>query len=190
MDKEQQDKLWNDLSEEKKKEYRKEFQQESESYHLNVKHCDEENGFEYRTGYSNGVISTLEDLFGEHNINPIKIKTWEDVGKEYGDEVYSQWGKLGADITASRPSEKVIDKCVATLKIAKLIELGYGGMVSEEEWKDGNVEKFCVVKSMSKLEYCHLVVGYEFIAFHTPEQREEFMSYESNRKLVEQYYMM
>ena len=68
MTKQEQDKLWNDLSEEKKKEYRKEFQQESESYNKSIKHCDIENDFEYYTGYSNGVICTLEEIFGEHNI--------------------------------------------------------------------------------------------------------------------------
>lgn len=76
-----QDKRWNSLSEEQRAEYRKEFQQESKKYHQNIKHCDRENDFEYYTGYSNGVISTLEDLFGEHNLKPNPL-TYNDVIKE------------------------------------------------------------------------------------------------------------
>ena len=77
-------------------------------------------------------------------------------------------------------------------KIAILIELGYGGMVSEEENNNTKIKKYvpfyygvngfvveCLYRSQDRV-----------LCFHTEQQAEEFMSHESNRKLVEQYYMM
>lgn len=145
------------------------------------------------------VINALEDKFGKHNLQPEpKIKTWKDLEKS-GVEVYSSWGKLGADITATRPSEKIINKCIATLKIAKLFEFGYGGMVSNEEWEDNTCLKYYIVleinKGRDRVMKPSIQCNYEadekhFIAFHTKQQAEEFMSYNDNRKLIEQYYMI
>ena len=199
MDKQAQDKLWNDLSEEKKKEYRKEFQQESESYHQNVKHCDRENEFEYNTGYSNGVISTLEELFGEHNLNPApQIKTWEDVEKlEYSKIEHHDMSMLikgvCGNIYYENINEKVVQKVIATLKIAKLIDLGYGGMVSEEEWKDGHLRVYTILPTEfeGEFEIANTNFPYRaFLSFHTQQQAEEFISHESNKILVRQYYLM
>lgn len=107
MTREVQDKLWNELSEEQKTEYSKEFQQESESYDINLKHCDEENGFEYRTGYSNGVITTLEDLFGSHNLNP-KPLTYADVSRElFGYDNEKQYGSFCCPLFSKAHSNKI-----------------------------------------------------------------------------------
>ena len=64
--------------------------------------------------------------------------------------------------------------------------------MTKEEWEDEDIEKY-VVKwcTPDKHPYnsCETRHKY-FIAFHTSEQRKEFMSHESNRKLVKQYYMI
>lgn len=142
------------------------------------------NGFE--TMQDRNIEGVLNSLFGKENLQPEpKIKTWEEFEKNKGK--LNVW----VDTIGFIPEDNISKKAVATIKIAKLIELGYGGMVTEEEWENTNIEKYCVYVTVGKIHYdgfntydCH------FIAFHTPKQREEFMSYASNRKLVEQYYMI
>lgn len=128
-----------------------------------------------------------------------KIKTWEDI-KDNENDFYKNYinfhktdnGNYCLDADGSHDI-KVILKSIATLKIAKLIELGYGGMVTEEEWKNTNIEKYCVYVRVGKIK-----IHYEgfntydrrFVAFHTPEQRDKFISYPENRKLIKQYHMI
>lgn len=166
-----QDKLWNDLSEEKKEKYSKDYKEAMED-------CGESALIERR--------KLLADIFGSHNLNP--IKTWDDVKEYYKDkDIPTDYGVIfGCGL-----GEGIADKMIATAKISKIIELGYGGVVSKEEWEDDKIRKYVV-------KWCapdkHPYNDWEtrrkcFIAFHTPEQRDEFMSWASNMKLVEQYYM-
>lgn len=122
MTREEQDKIWALLSEEKKKEYRKEFQEESESHHQSVKHCDRENEFEYNTGYSNGVISTLEELFGSHNLQP-KL-TYEDVARELFEnkEFFIYDSENNVIVPELRPLNKPIN-CTSRKQAEKLLAI-------------------------------------------------------------------
>lgn len=164
MNREQQDQLWNELSEESKKAILEEYDDGS---------FDDWNG-----------IQALEVTFGKHNLNPKPPtpKTYDDIAKDKPFEL--------ADV-----NPKIHNKVIATAMIAELIEKGYGGMVSEEEWKDFYTPKYGI--------YCNqkgeLIIGIisaeteakrTLIAFHTEFQLKEFMSHESNRKLVEMYYLM
>ena len=63
-------------------------------------------------------------------------------------------------------------------------------MVTEEEWESCDMIKYCIIRTDRFINYANVTSNYHFIAFHTPEQREEFMSYESNRQLVKQFFMM
>ena len=127
-----------------------------------------------------------------------KIKTWEDAQKMNEDSNFFM--RIADNLELS---DKVYSKCIATLKIAKLIDLGYGGMVSEEEWKDLEIPKYCISYHPTcqdeKYKYqisideegdAEWATEKKFIAFHTKQQAEEFMSYPENRTLIEQYYMM
>lgn len=176
MNKEQQDKLWNELSEQKQ---------------LVIK--------ELYKAYSqgDGAEKLLEGLYGSHNLNPKpKIRTWEDVEKLHEDYYY-----IGGN--TSDVSDALKLKAIATLKIAKLIELGYGGMVTEEEWRNLDIPKYwieyhptCQDEKYKFQISCdghgeaELATEKRFIAFHTPEQREEFMSHSENVELVKQYHML
>lgn len=186
-----QDKLWNELSEEQRAEYSKEFQQETKKYSEDVKHCDSENDFEYNTGYSYGVITTLEAIFGSHNLNPKpKIRTWEDVCKRVEWDIDSWLSKI-ENAWIGYP---IARKMIATAKIAKLIELGYGGMVSDEEWKNIGLPKYtiipCNVKDELRIDMVYARDDKQFTAFHSQELAEEFMSYPENVELVKQYHML
>ena len=143
---------------------------------------------DYLKKWTKGQISELEQLFGKENLRPNKIKTWADIEKLLPED-----GFCVGNFEKFADNPKVILKCQATLKIAKLIELGYGGMVTEEEWKNNHIVKFCVIADYSskyKSLNCETDDDYHFIAFHTSRQRGEFMSYPENRELVKHYYMM
>lgn len=143
-----------------------------------------------KEGIELAIHEEYEELFGKENLQPEpKIKTWKDMKEEY---------MLRADAGASYIidmdkkfySEKLALKALATLQIAKLIELGYGGMITDEEWKNEDIRKFSIIRFEKELSYGEGRSVYEFISFHTPEQREKFLSYPENKKLVEQYYMI
>lgn len=144
------------------------------------------------------AILEFEDLFGKENLHPKpKIKTWSDVAI-HKSEIWDEIHKVITTISGcSRIGNKILNKLIATIQIQKLIELGYGGVVTEEEWDDKNVWKYCVASCVQpdnnkKIRFVSpFCIGEKrFIAFHTPEQRELFMSFPENRKLVEQYYMI
>ena len=142
----------------------------------------------------------LENLFGKENLQPKPIiKTWEDIEKDgfsveedYLPEFNDNDMYTDAISYKGKFSSKIIHKAIATLKITKLIELGYGGIVSKEEWSDKNTYKcYIVIGIEGKLVIDSSYENWqEFISFHTRQQAEEFMSYPENVKLLKQYYMM
>lgn len=180
MNKEQQDKLWNELSEESKKMIKEDWQM--------LQEAKANNDLSF---YGVGKQDLYKDIFGEHNLNPKpQIKTWEDVNKYYKDKGISTDYYVNFECGMG---ERIADKMIATAKIAKLIDLGYGGMVSEEEWEDEYKSKWVINCDMSKetrFEILEMFVDKFFIAFHEESQAEEFMSHESNKILVRQYYLM
>lgn len=131
----------------------------------------------------------MKEYFGIENLQPEpKIRTWEDVVKQYP-HFKDDIDKLEHDILYGW--NKLSEKLIASYKITKLIELGYGGMVTNEEWKDMEVKKYCITREKGKIDSDgYWVDRYFFIAFHTREQRKEFMSYPENQELVKQYYMV
>ena len=178
MDKQAQDERWQALTEDGRqariasyKELLKLQKEEADSYLI--------------------TIEDLEKLYGKHNLNPEPLtpKTWEDVEKEGLDEFEYELDKPNS----SKKDSKIAMKCQATLKIAKLIELGYGGMVSEEEALDDKIEKSAIGLYEGEIQLhtgiC-IARGDRFLMFRSNELGEEFMSHESNRKLIEQYYMI
>ena len=146
----------------------------------------------------NGAIQQIEWYFGKENLQPKpEIKTWEDVimsDKSIFDlELNPDCGNPLICCLADNAdlAEKISNKCQATIKIAKLIELGYGGMVTEEENSDTKIKKYapfyygesgfvieCLYRSQDRV-----------LCFHTQQQAEEFMSYPENVELVKQYHM-
>lgn len=152
----------------------------------------------YSEDYDAETRVILDEIFGKENLQPKpKIRTWKDIVASshniYDKELNPNCGNtLISCITNEILKDKLSLKCDATIKIAKLIELGYGGMVTEKEWKDDEILKFGVKWNYKANDwaYHNTIITKEFIVFHTPEQREEFMSYPENRALVEQYYLI
>lgn len=148
--------------------------------------------------YFEGKISNMEDLFDKEDLQPKPVvKTWEDVplrgeALDVDFMINDLGGRNIISLKQTEFSEKIFMKLIVTAKIAKIIELGYGGMITEEEWKNNILEKYCVAWSVpiQRFHYQTMYNLYNFIAFHTQEQREKFMFYPENRELVKQYYMV
>lgn len=133
----------------------------------------------------------FENLFGKENLQS-KIKTWRDV-EEYFTDIDLELGDIiESSINYSHCSIQLISKCIATLKISKLIELGYGGIMTEEEWENTEFKKYGIIcKPYNKELFIKDIWSEQcFISFHTKHQAEEFMSYPENLELVKQYFMI
>lgn len=114
-------------------------------------------------------------------------KTWSEYTKQF--DISSEptlwfdsdmnWGEIGK-------------ACAALFKIHRLIEVGYGGNVTNEEWKSKkdkwiinlicskNGYSFIVLKTTYFVDKCH-------IAFHTEKQAREFIRYSENIQLLRDY---
>lgn len=173
----------------------------------------------YETSPTNAYKRYLEQHYGKENLQPnSNIKTWVDIKKKYnitkeyaynryiGDEpdccgrfIFNSSTfcmKIQPDSdTDFNIDSKIINKMLATAKISKIIEEGYGGMVTEEEWKNAieiwyidfdkdNNPLVCLRGLADSNKIC------PFIAFHTKQQAEEFMSYPENVELIRQYHMI
>lgn len=137
-------------------------------------------------------IKEFESIFGKEALQPEpKIKTWKDMKEEYMLRADAGTSYI-IDMDKKFYSEKLALKSLATLQIAKLIEIGYGGMITDEEWKNVEFKKYGIICRPYNKELFIKDIWNEqcFISFHTKQQAEEFMSYPENVKLVEQYYMI
>lgn len=133
----------------------------------------------------NIILDTLETLFDKENLQPEPSlpKTWEEI-----EELLPEDGFCVGEYEIYADNPKIRERCQAELKIGKLIEIGYGGQITNEEW-DMPTEKYVIGCFAGKIKEAAKVGHYHFIAFHTPEQREEFISHESNMELIKKYYM-
>lgn len=151
MNKEQQDKLWNELSEEDKAHYREQYA-------------------EQKTMSESGVPKLLEELFGSHNLNP-KPLTYEDVMKElFLDKDYwiysSANNNIQRDVSPiNRPinstSREQIEKLLAINKLLNVAKYLNGDW--KPDWNDEDKEKIGlyydgkkdVIKTIREYNYCH-----------------------------------
>lgn len=87
-------------------------------------------------------------------------------------------------------SEKVAKSMLAMAMISQLIPY-YGGAVTDKEWKDTTTNKYTIERDCSEsnqIKYNTHQFCYYFLAFHTKEQRDEFLRY--NEQLVKDYLMI
>lgn len=143
----------------------------------------------HRVRFENEIIQ-MEKIFGVENLrHESKIKTWSDVKFYYPDLANNMI--QGICELKSIP-DGVLDKCIATIKLDKLIELGYGGRVTIDNWKEGEKSWSVVVSSINKQIDLRIVTTYfnlDFITFHSKELADEFMSHPENVELIKKYYI-
>lgn len=139
------------------------------------------------------IVNELKDSFGEENlINETKrvIKTWSDL-KLIDKRLLPQCGNPLINIIDDQfLINQINSKITATIKITKLINDFYGGVVTFEEWLDKDKAKYTVECLGGKINTSTSFTLSHPIAFHTREQRDEFLEHDENRQLVYDYYMM
>lgn len=118
-------------------------------------------------------------------------KTWSDLVKEnkyqpYFAEIHSRFSLRDKCAYGKNSVEK---SAAALLKIHQLIEVGYGGNITNEEW---NSRKEWFVITCYDFETSEIVLSNRrsHIAFHTREQAEEFLSHPENIQLLKDYFMV
>ena len=122
-------------------------------------------------------------------------KTWSELYNNDDCTIYnlSKIDRVGCDVEIDgTPIEK---SALALLKIHKLIEVGYGGNITKEEWKNNITIKFTIVlvynTTNNKFEFIiHETTCINIIAFHTKEQAKEFLSKPENVELLKDYFMI
>lgn len=84
-------------------------------------------------------------------------------------------------------TEKVAKSMLAMAIISQLMPY-YGGAITDKEWKS-NIDKYTIERSNNNKIDCDVWRDcYYFLAFHTSEQRDEFLRY--NEQLVKDYLMI
>lgn len=84
-------------------------------------------------------------------------------------------------------SEKVAKSMLAMAQISQLMPY-YGGAITEGEWYNINLLKHCITCRNNKIFKEGLGQLKVFLAFHTAEQRDEFLKW--NLDLVKDYLMI
>ena len=141
-----------------------------------------------------GIDYTLtEDDFNERFIKSLKVKTFRDLSYIDGFVINGVCGiEERGPVEASTHGEVFLDRhhAISALAMAKISQLMpyYGGEITKEEWNDRNLLKYTIERYQNKIVTGCAVINYEFLAFHTEHQRNEFLK--NNRELVRDYLML
>lgn len=84
-------------------------------------------------------------------------------------------------------SEKHAKSALAMAQISQLMPY-YGGEITDEEWEDRSIRKYIIFRRTSYIGGYDTYSNYEFLAFRTAEQRDEFLK--NNEQLVKDYLMI
>lgn len=123
-----------------------------------------------------------------------KINVWKDITYVTGfyinnsDVITNYSGKpckFNKDVYLTERHTKA---ALALAQISQLMPY-YGGEITDEEWKN-NRRKFTIVAYNGEIKPFTNVNNKVLIAFHTEQQRTEFMSFPENVQLVKDFYMV
>lgn len=140
-------------------------------------------------------------------------RDWNKWIKEQKTKIPKTWSELKATNKAnshciytldntylsSNNNKRIIEKsALALLKIHQLIEVGYGGNITNKEWlRNTNTPIFIIVIDPYKDNFMRIDSVYDgfehgvyHVAFHTKAQAEEFLSYHENLQLLKDYFML
>lgn len=134
-------------------------------------------------------LKVLEDTFGKDNLDPQpQINTWNDL-MEIDKTLDPYCGNpLICCIKNKDLQEKIKAGNEASIKLAKLIDEFYGGVITDEEWRDINIPKYCIGVQDDKI----LTVDTNYnsptlLAFHTQDNRDRFITHPENVELIKKY---
>lgn len=124
-------------------------------------------------------------------------KTWNDLVKS--EKYYCNTIKIDHNGDGyAFPGRDIEKSALALLKIYQLIEVGYGGNVTNNEWEDTDIKKWYLIPKVHYFfneEIFDTVYAWNrsykrAIAFHTGEQAIEFLKYPENVQLLKDYFML
>lgn len=127
-----------------------------------------------------------------------KVNIWSQIPNLNGAYVnwYSQIVNIDTGPVNTIPDNRFIfsdeKHAKAALAMAQISQLMayYGGIVTTEEWNDEYIPKYCIERHLDSISKVTVCRTYTFLAFHTDEQRHNFMSYSANMRLVKDYLMI
>ena len=107
----------------------------------------------------------------------------EKVNKATCKLVFENWHGIFA-------SEKQAKSVFAMAQISQIMahDDRFGGAITDEEWLDDRIYKYCIYRSENKISTADNLVTYRFLAFHTNAQRYLFI--EENEDLIKDYLMI
>lgn len=125
-------------------------------------------------------IKTWEDLIGEDvSESSVFIDSFSNILKDPHLVKYNYESRNF--FIDSRHAKSAL----AMAQISQLMPY-YGGQILEEEWKN-SMTKYTILKRYSKIDFRITTDTFQFLAFHTEEQRDSF--YRNNEQLVKDYLM-
>ena len=189
MNRNQQDKMWEDLSEENKNL----MIQKATDLSKSIESCPCGQGLEDAQ-----ELNTYIKLFGEFNLFPERQKkTWKDIVDIQCSDITEYIGKLGCDISIPNCylNNKIVKKIISIPKIYKLINEGYGGVVDRDYLKESCAWTIIAkityepnfVEKRFKFDIVSTYDNYELLSFKSEKLAKEFLNL--NKNLVEDYYM-
>lgn len=87
-------------------------------------------------------------------------------------------------------TEKQAKSALAMARISQLMANNkrYGGVVTDAEWNDSNIPKYCIERDSNVVDIDAYFERYHFLAFHSAEQRDLFLA--ENERLVKDFLMI
>ena len=125
-----------------------------------------------------------------------QVKVWKDIEKLNGVYIdnYSNLYDIKTEINCNTIhiknifiDEKHAKSALAMAQISQLMPY-YGGAITYDEWHNSILNKYCWVRNNNSAYRATCQTWYQFIAFHTAKQRDEF--YDNNKQLVHDYLMI
>lgn len=134
-----------------------------------------------KKGIKEPIVRTYQDLVdNKFIVNGFKISEESDIFPTIGVACVS-------DRNIFR-SEKIAKLALAMAMISQLMCF-YGGEITDKEWEDPRIEKYILTRGYSNIIVKdNVFCDYSFLAFHTAEQRDDFLKY--NKQLVKDYLMI
>lgn len=129
-----------------------------------------------------------------------EIKTWDDLIGKDRPKTQAWVSSTDCEIVVDKVSSKILKSdrfefidekhaksALAMAQISQLMPY-FGGSITDEEWHDGYNVKYCISKNNGILTNVTLFNFSVLLAFHTEEQRDNFLKY--NERLVKDYLML
>ena len=87
-------------------------------------------------------------------------------------------------------TEKQAKSALAMARISQIManDERFGGVVTYEEWDNENIAKYGIYRANYGIGNCLYYNAYNFLAFHTAEQRDLFLK--ENKDLIKDYLML